>query len=147
MVASSALLIYGWVLVEPELKIEWQPWSHDAVVREVESGKTVFVDFTAAYCTNCKVNKSVAINRQDSVRKMRELGVVAFRGDFTSGDPAIGEVLQKFDRPGVPLNLIYAPGDIDHPIVLPPLISKDLLLDKLEEAGPSRDAKVLAASG
>lgn len=146
MVASSALVIYGWVLIEPEVKIEWQPWSREAVVQAVESGNTVFVDFTAAYCTNCKINKSVAIEREESARKMQDLGVVAFRGDFTNGDPAIAEILDQFDRPGVPLNLIYPAGQVGNPIVLPPLISKDLLLSKLEEAGPSRDAKLLAAN-
>ncbi|MCH7527316.1 MAG: thioredoxin family protein, partial [Planctomycetes bacterium] len=124
--------------------IPWRPWSAQAVEEAVLSGKTVFVDFTSAYCTNCKINKKAAINREETRKKMNALGVVAFRGDFTTGDPEIFAVLQKFERPGVPLDLIYPAGKPDEPIVLRPLFSLSYLLEKLDQAGPSSD---ILASG
>ncbi len=48
--------------------------------------------------------------------------------------------LQKYDRAGVPLNLIYPAGRPEEPIVLRPQLSKQYLLAKLDEAGPSRTA-------
>ena len=71
---------------------------------------------------------------------MKTLGVVPFQGDFTAGDPEVFDELQKYDRAGVPLNLIYPAGRPDAPIVLRPLFTKKYLLAKLDEAGPSRTA-------
>ena len=118
-------------------RIEWQVWSKDAVRKEVLSGKTVFVDFTAAWCTVCKVNKKVAINTPEVLGKMQEFGILLFRGDFTSYDEEIAGMLKKHSRAGVPLNLIYPAGKPDHPILLRPNLAMKYLLNKLQEAGPS----------
>jgi len=67
-----------------------------------------------------------------TLAKMQELGVVAFQGDYTTGDEAILEVLRRFDRGGVPLNLIYPAGRPERPIVLEAYLTKEYLLKKLE---------------
>jgi thiol:disulfide interchange protein DsbD len=146
-VVIGAALIYGWVYPIDQNRgttptdhgpIDWREWSAEAVEESVGAGHTVFVDFTAAYCTNCKVNKKRAINTPETVQKIQSLGVIAFRADFTGGDERIFETLEQFGRPGPPLNLIYPAGQHDKPIVLDVLFSKQYLLDKLDEAGPSR---------
>ena len=71
---------------------------------------------------------------------MRELGVIPIEADYTNRDPRIFAVLKKFDRLGPPLDLIYPAGKLDEPIVLPILFDKSEFLDKLAEAGPSKDA-------
>jgi thiol:disulfide interchange protein DsbD len=119
-------------------RITWRPWSPEAVEQAVRSGKTVFVDFTAAYCTTCKQNKVLAIDTPNSRRKMQELGVVPFQGDYTDGDPRIRDILARHNRLGVPLNLIYPAGRTDAPLTLPVTLTEDLVLTKLQEAGPSR---------
>ena len=151
LVMVTGVLVYGFIYPLSKAKgklhyagrddwssgIPWRPWS----VREtVRSGKTVFLDFTAAYCTVCKQNKAVAANTPDVRAKMRELGVVPVQGDFTSGEPEIAAMLKKYHRSGVPLNLIYPAGKPDEPIVLRTNLTKQYLLEKLEEAGPSGDA-------
>ena len=60
-----------------------------------------------------------------------------YQGDYTSGDPEIRSFLERFGRAGVPLNVIFPAGGLHEPIVLPPQLSKELLLEKLDEAGPS----------
>ncbi len=139
LVLASGVLIYGWFypLGAAHAEIPWQPWSVEAVESAVNSGETAFVDFTAAYCTVCKVNKKVAINTPEVRAKMNALGIVPFQGDFTSGDPRIFEFLQKHGRAGVPLDLIYPAGKPDRPIILPPNLTKKYLLEKLDQAGPS----------
>ena len=49
-------------------------------------------------------------------------------------------MLKKHQRPGVPLNLIFPAGRPDDPIILRPKLSKQYLLEKLDQAGPSVDA-------
>ena len=121
-------------------ELRWRPWSPTAVEETVRSGKMAFVDFTAAYCTVCKVNKIAAIDTPEVAEKLKSLGAAAFQGDFTTGDDDIFAMLQKYDRAGVPLNLIYPAGRPDTPIVLPTTLSKAYLLQRLEEAAASRSA-------
>ncbi|MBI4716611.1 MAG: thioredoxin family protein [Planctomycetes bacterium] len=110
----------------------------------VQAGRPVFVDFTAAYCTVCKVNKAVAINTPEVQERLKAGGVVAFQGDFTRGDPAIFAELQKRGRVGVPLNLIFPPGRPEAPIILEPQLTKAYLLEKLDEALSMRTAAASA---
>ncbi len=120
-------------------EIPWKTWSETAVRETVLAGSVVFVDFTSAYCTNCKVNKKTAIYTDAAMNKMQELNVVPFQADFTDGDPIVFEALQKHGRAGPPLNLVYAPGKPDQPIVLRTLLgTPGYLVEKLEEAAPDR---------
>ena len=137
---GAALLTYGWAYpaLTGGVKVEFRPWSPQAVEEVVRSGRMAFVDFTSAYCTICKANKKVAVNTPEVVEKIQFLNVAAFQGDFTTGDEHIFSVLQRHDRAGVPLNLIYPAGQPDHPIVLRPNLTKQYLLDKLDEAATSR---------
>jgi thiol:disulfide interchange protein DsbD len=165
IVAICGALVYGWVypldtaiertrtarlacLGAPHQpsEIAWQPWSETAVEEAVRSGKVAFVDFTAAYCTVCKVNKRIAIDTAEVKEKLKVLDAVAFVGDFTSGDADIFAVLQKHDRAGVPLNLIYPAGRPGSPIVLDPNLTKEYLLKKLEEAGAVQSASAATAA-
>lgn len=149
IVALSGTLIFAWIFplgqANPGVDghgtslIAWQRWSPEAVKEAVESGKTVWVDVTAAYCTNCKVNKATAVNKESTRQKIKALGVATFQADFTKGDPQIfEELLLKHGRAGPPLDLIYPAGRYDNPIVLNALFSHQTLLAKLDEAGPSR---------
>lgn len=153
IVLGSAVLIYGWIFPLTDAKagsgtahgnslIAWREWSPDAVEKAVRSGTTVFVDFTGAYCTNCKVNKAIAINTRETAEKMKQLGVVAFQGDFTTGDERIRDELMRYGAAALPLNLIFPADKYEHPIVLKKVLSKQYLLAKLDEAGPSRNASV-----
>ncbi len=119
----------------------WRPWSAAAVEESVRSGKVVFVDFTASYCTVCKANKFVAIDTPEVVERMKSLGAEAFQADFSIWDSAIDGELQRFGRAGVPLNLIYSPGRPDAPIVLDTNLTKSYLLKKLDEAASATTAR------
>jgi thiol:disulfide interchange protein len=137
LVVATCLLVYGWIYplgkaaigaqCEREAvltcnhdgEIEWSVWSPQAVEAAVRSGKLAFVDFTAAYCTVCKVNKKVAIETPQFTEKLITLGAVAFRADFTDYDQEIADALLKYKGSNlVPLNLIYPPGRPDKPLVL-----------------------------
>jgi thiol:disulfide interchange protein DsbD len=166
LVLFAAVLIYGWAFPLDEAmeqrqrmlaetrspasesadEIEWRTWSPESVAKAVSAGKTVFVDFTAAWCTVCKANKKLAIETPEVRRKIDELGVIAFRGDFSFGDERISAMLKKHDRPGVPLNLVYPPNRLDDPIVLRPNLTKEYLVSKLEQAGHSLNLASLRSS-
>jgi thiol:disulfide interchange protein DsbD len=118
--------------------IVWQPFTVETLEAEVAAGNTVFIDFTAAWCTTCKVNEKTVLSTDAVHEKLRELGVVTLLGDWTNRDPVITRVLRQFGRSGVPFYAVFPAGRLDAPIVLPEIITQGLVLEALEEAGPSR---------
>lgn len=87
-----------------------KPFSEAALAKARASGKPVFVWFTADWCLTCKVNESVAIQREGTRDAFRKAGVVALEGDWTRRDPAITRFLTAHGAAGVPLYLWYPAG-------------------------------------
>ncbi|MEG1968602.1 MAG: thioredoxin family protein [Burkholderiaceae bacterium] len=85
----------------------WQAWSPEAVAQASAAGKPVFVDFTAAWCVTCQVNKRVALNQAEVQQAFERAGVVLLRADWTNHDERITRALAEFGRNGVPLYLLY----------------------------------------
>lgn len=110
--------------------IVWASWSDAAVERALADGRTVFIDFTAAWCVSCQVNKKLVLDREAVTAVMRERGVVALRADWTQRDPAITAALARHGRNGVPLYLVLRPGDA-RPRVLPELLTTSVVLDAI----------------
>ncbi|RPH46645.1 MAG: DUF255 domain-containing protein [Burkholderiales bacterium] len=110
--------------------VEWAAWSESAVERALADGRTVFVDFTAAWCVSCQANKKLVLEREAVTSAMRERGVVALRADWTQRDPAITAALARHGRNGVPLYLVLRPGE-PRPRVLPELLTASIVLDAI----------------
>lgn len=87
----------------------WAPWSKEAVERAIDEGKPVFVDFTATWCLICQANKKTALRTEATRELFEEHDVVSLVADWTRRDPDITAELEKFDRSGVPLYLLYGP--------------------------------------
>ena len=108
----------------------WEPWSEERVGAARAAGRTVFVDFTAAWCVSCQANKKLVLERSAVADAMRDAGVVTLRADWTQRDPAITAALARHGRNGVPLYLVYRPGETE-PRVLPELLTVGLVLEAI----------------
>jgi thiol:disulfide interchange protein DsbD len=108
--------------------IAWEPFSPERIESARKEGRPVFIDFTAGWCINCKVNEGAVLNTQAVAAAFKEKNVITIRADWTDFDPVIGQWLKKFDRIGVPLYVLYVPGD-EAPVVFPELLTKKLVLD------------------
>jgi thiol:disulfide interchange protein DsbD len=109
----------------------WQSFTPERLQTERDAGHAVFVDFTAAWCLTCKFNEKAVLETSDVRDAFQRHAVVKLKADWTNGDPQITKLLQQFGRPGVPLYVLY-PGKSHEPIVFPELLTKSILLDKLE---------------
>ncbi len=114
--------------------LEWAPFSPRLIEDLRASGKTVFVDFTAAWCLSCQVNKRVALSDSRVVEQFETLGVVPVQADWTSRDPEITRALAEFGRNSVPLYVLYTGGPDSEPEILPELLTPGLVLDALKKA-------------
>ena len=101
-------------------------YSEDRLAELREAGTPVFVDFTAAWCVTCQVNKQTVLTRAQVVEAFHEKGVVYMLADWTVQDPEITAALEAQGRSGVPLYLFYAPG-AEEPDVLPQVLSTGLM--------------------
>jgi thiol:disulfide interchange protein len=116
---------------DSQLRGDWQPFTPERLQTELEQGRTVFVDFTAAWCLTCKFNEASVLEAQDVREAFQRHGIVKLKADWTNGDPVITKLLQQFGRPGVPLYVLY-PAKNEEPIVFPEVLTKSMVLDKLE---------------
>ncbi len=111
-------------------------YSEAALAEARAAGRPVFVWFTADWCVTCKVNESVAIEREATRAAFDKAGVVAMRGDWTQPDEEISRMLTQQGAAGVPLYLWYAPGGEAEQ--LPQVLTPDLLVEKARAAVPPR---------
>ena len=109
-----------------------------ALETALKSGRTVFVDFTADWCINCKVNEKLVLN-SDAVQEALKNGDILFlKADWTNGDADITALLKKFGRGGVPAYVIYPAASRENPVVLPELLTQQIVLDALAKAAAEK---------
>ena len=107
-----------------------EPWSEQRLAELRAAGQPVLVNMTAAWCITCLANERVALST-DTVREALASGGVAYlKGDWTRHDEAITRYLQRYDRNGVPLYVLYPP-DGGAPTVLPQLLTPDAVADAI----------------
>jgi DsbC/DsbD-like thiol-disulfide interchange protein/cytochrome c biogenesis protein CcdA len=103
-------------------------FSREALVEARASGKPVFLWFTADWCVTCKVNESVAIEREATREAFEQAGVIAMVGDWTVRDEEITGFLNEQGAAGVPLYLWYEPGEEGEQ--LPQVLTPDMLTER-----------------
>jgi thiol:disulfide interchange protein len=130
----ATVLWLGWVLALQSGLLssssDWEKFSLGKIQRYENEGKSVFVDYTAAWCVTCQVNKQLVLSRPDVEAALRGSGMVLLRADWTRRDEEITRALSALGRKGVPVYAIYRPGS--EPQLLPEILTRDTVLAALE---------------
>jgi len=98
------------------------------------AGKPVLVDFTADWCLTCQVNKKTSIEIPSVRAKLKASNAVALLGDYTHFPESISTELNRFNRAGVPLVLVYPKDPATPPLVLPEILTPGIVLNALDRA-------------
>ena len=110
-------------------------WSSAAVQAALADNKTVFVDFTAAWCVTCKVNERLVFTLPKVRARFAADDVVFMVADWTNKNDEIAEELARHGRSGVPLYLVYKPDNKSvSPEILPQVLSQNIVLSALNSA-------------
>lgn len=88
----------------------WNDYSPELLEKALDQGKTVFVDFTADWCINCKVFEAQVLDREPVRSVLRDPGVAMIKVDLTGSNPAGERFLSDLGRVGIPTWAVLGPG-------------------------------------
>lgn len=108
---------------------QWQSWSAERLAEAREEGP-VFVNMTADWCITCLANERVALETQATRELFSNNDILYLKGDWTLQDPEITEYLAQYGRNGVPLYVLYWPGE--EPLVLPQILTNTIIRERVE---------------
>ena len=113
---------------------DWQPYDEQALQRFAAEGRPVFVDFTAAWCVSCQVNKRLVLHTEEALQAFQRANVVLMRADWTRRDATITQALARLGRNGVPVYVLLRPGR--EPLLLPEILSQSIVREALATLQP-----------
>ena len=109
----------------------WQAWSPQLQKQLLEQGKIVFVDYTAAWCVTCQVNKKTTLNQAEVLTAFKAKNIVLLQADWTKRDAVIEQSLAQLGRNGVPVYVFYQQGK--KPLILSELLSPSQVLSAINQ--------------
>jgi thiol:disulfide interchange protein DsbD len=133
--AAAVLLAWSWpaamspAQAAPAEATVWKPYNEAAAQALVDQGQPVFVDFTAAWCVSCQVNKRLVLNTSATQADFSAAKVTLMRADWTLRDAEITAALARLGRNGVPVYVLMRPGK--EPLLLPEVLTAGLVRDAL----------------
>lgn len=120
--------------------LPWQPFSLERLQEFTAQQRTVMVDFTADWCPTCKVLEVKSLNTESVKAVVEDNEVVTLLADWTNPNTEISEMLELLGSKQIPVLAIFPADRPNEPIVLRGWYSTDTLVEKLQQAGPSKVA-------
>ena len=121
--------------------IKWQHFSEDNIKKYQKQGKTIFLDFTADWCLNCKANETAVLETETISELFKKNNIAALKADYTRKDPIIAKWLKAFGRAGVPMYIVIpACKTLKGVKPLPELLTKQTVIDAINKAGASKSS-------
>ena len=92
------------------------------------------IDFTADWCAVCKVNEKLALNTKGTADFVKAHQIACLKADYTRESEEIRTWLKRFKAAGVPLTVIFPPGEKARGIPFIGLFSQSGLLTAMAKA-------------
>ena len=73
----------------------WEEYNEAKLISYLKNNQKVFIDITAEWCLNCKVNKKLVLESKEVLEAFNEQNVKLIRADWTFPDENIFNFLQK----------------------------------------------------
>ena len=105
-------------------------WYSDIENIYQEEDQAYFINYTAAWCITCQANDKIALSKPKIKQYFKENNIKYVVADWTNKDREILKSLEKYQRNGVPLYIYWKPS-MQKPLILPSILTEQLLLDNL----------------
>nr|MBP9855391.1 thioredoxin family protein [Candidatus Omnitrophota bacterium] len=130
--SKSVLSIVGERKIETD-KINWEAYDRTRFSQYLSENKPVFLDFTAAWCLSCQVNERTVFYNQTIIDRFNKSGIVSIKADWTNYDPEITKALNAYGKNGIPLYVFYPKGNQSEYVILPEIITPQIILSTLDK--------------
>lgn len=140
LLGCMALLWAISVLFSPQLEsqankkmsAEFLTYSEQSLQELRSQGQAVFIDLTADWCITCLANEQTTLHTEEIQQAFKAADIAYMVGDWTNYDEEITALIERYNRSGIPLYLLY-PADRGQPaIILPQLLNKRIVLKAIE---------------
>jgi thiol:disulfide interchange protein DsbD len=95
-------------------RLAWVEFDPEALAKYSAEGRTVFVDFTANWCPNCKYNEGSVYNSDEIRALIQKKNVVPMKADITNDGPRTDMIrknlMAKLGAHSIPFCAVF-PGD------------------------------------
>ncbi|WP_182864572.1 protein-disulfide reductase DsbD family protein [Rhodopirellula sp. JC639] len=123
--------------------VRWEKFDEQRLQEHQAAGRTVMLDFTAAWCPNCILNTEIALDTKPTSELLEELDAVPMLADMTDlPDDIVKKLETEFGSKSIPLLAIYPGTSPEKPIVLRDIVTQSMVLEALNQAGPSLGGSV-----
>ena len=108
---ATAIAVPGLALSNDNQPQRWETYSPERLSQLRSEGKPVFINLTADWCITCLANERVALSSTAFYQALDANDITYLKGDWTDSDPEITELLNQYQRSGVPLYLLFPKGE------------------------------------
>ena len=109
-------------------------WSASVLDDYIARGDPIFVDVTADWCITCLANEAAVLFTPEMERAFIDADIPYMIADWTDYDADIGRFIQSHGRSGIPLYVMYPRGIGSTPVILPQLLTRDIVVTAIENA-------------
>jgi len=109
----------------------WSSFSKQALTTAQDEKRNVIVNFTASWCTNCKLNKATTLNTTAARQLYGDKNILLLTADITNDNPEAQELMRHLGSRSVPFLAIFPADAPKNPIIMRDILSKDKFLGEL----------------
>jgi len=116
-----------------DVPFKWEPYTAESYALARRGDKTVLVEFTAAWCLNCKYIEQTVYHDEQTRDEIQKRNVIALKADLTDHSAPGWKLLNELGGTGIPFTAIFPPAAKD-PLTLESIYTSDTLLQMLDQA-------------
>ena len=123
---------------------EWQAFDPDKFAADLGS-RSIFVDFTADWCPNCKYNEALVYDSDPVQQKFREKGVEVLKADITHNGPRttmLRRLMEKLGAKSIPFMAVFPHDRPSEPHVRYDIVKQDDMLGILDSLPAPKDVEI-----
>ena len=109
----------------------WIPYNGTKLEEFLQQNNIVLLNVTASWCINCHYNKYFVFEQKNILEFLQQKQVILMKADYTKKSKEIAQLLKKYNRPGIPLDIIYCPNHLEG-LILPEILSTKDVVDAIK---------------